>query len=719
MAANRKPGRGALRVRRSRDVHHEPLGAGDVDTIVETDDDVATEVSGTPYPGELPTALVHEPDEGADGRSPKYLKSLFWLLIAATFFEGYDGAILALVAPDIQDTFGVGESTFGVARGLIELGLFFAFFVARLGDRFGRRTLLLWSVFGYTVFTALSAVAWDLWSFTFFQSAARVFLGAEYAVAITMIVEEFPLTRRASALGRLLLGAAAGALVVGILLVAGIDQGPLEWRTLYLVGLAPLLILGWFRRRVKETRRFLQYQATRDSGGSVARLSFWEPWRPEFRGNLLLVGTVHLLRSLPLFASTSWFFFYGQREAGVDRTLLFIMFIGAYGLGIGGYAFCGFLMERVGRRPTAIVYGIGSIVFPFLLFQNREPGLVALFLVLGVFFGLGQAPLFGAMATELFPTYIRNAAAAWARNVFEIAGFIFGPLLAGTLGDHYSGALGSVGDTVSFLFLLGLPGLWLVWRYLPETRGKELEDITAEVHGVAVASDLTSTVPVGAVPPRAKSNGRAGTERWLLGVAVSITVVGLIIVGLGAAGDVVRRPEGAAERFLRGISDEDDELVEKYGSEELGAEVTNLAFEREDEDEDWFESSEVGRRFPIIEGSAMDPQEARIPFRVVRQDGDDTQVYGVLIVTEQASEDDPQPWRAIAFDPDAFVVVEKDGPDPILAKLVPSGGGPEPASTSATTWLYGVAGALLLTLLIEALLKATGGIRRQGGQPAS
>lgn len=697
--------------RRMRDQHRESVGAGNVDTLVETEEDVATEVSGTPLPGETPTALVHDPDEQ---RTDKYLKSLFWLLIAATFFEGYDGAILSLVAPDIQDTFGVGESTFGVARGLIELGLFFAFFVARLGDRFGRRKLLLWSVFGYTVFTTLSAVSWDLWSFTFFQSTSRVFLGAEYAVAITMIVEEFPLTRRAGALGRLLLGAAAGALIVALLLVAGIDSGPLEWRTLYLVGVLPLLVLGWFRRRVKETRRFVEYQQTIEAGGAVGHVSFWEPWRPEFRGSLLLVGTVHLLRSLPLFASTSWFFFYAQREAGVDRDLLFLMFIAAYGLGIGGYAFCGFLMERVGRRPTAVVYGIGSVVFPLALFQNREPGLVAVFLILGVFFGLGQAPLFGAMATELFPTYIRNAAAAWARNVFEIAGFIFGPLLAGTLGDHYSGAFGSVGDTVSFLFLLGIPGLWLVWRYLPETRGKELEDITVEVAGVA--SDLLLTDEDTAA--HARANGRRTQSRVLLGVAAGIAVFGLIIVGLGAAGDAVRRPEGAAERFLRGVSDEDDELIEKYGSHDLGAQLTTLAgWEREDDDEDWFEASEIGRRW---EGLGFLPEEhpeqVAIPFRIVRQDGQDTQVFGYVLVERQSSDDDPKPWRAVGFSFDEQPIVPKDAPDPPIAKLVPSGGGPEPTETSGSTWLYGIGGAIALALLIELLLKAAGGVRKQAGQ---
>src|SRR5207248_10317005 len=229
--------------------------------------------------------------------SPAYLRVLLWLLLAATFFEGYDGAILALVLPAIRDTFNVPESELGISRALIELGLGVAFFLARAGDRWGRRKLLLWSVLGYTLMTTLTAFSWDLWSFTLFQGISRVFLGAEYAVAVTMIVEEFPKERRARVLGIFLMCSAIGAVAVAFLLLGGVDQGPLKWRTLYLIGVIPLLFLAVFRRRLKETRRFEEHQRT--AGGS--KTPFFEPWRPEYRRTLVLVGLIHLFRSLPLF----------------------------------------------------------------------------------------------------------------------------------------------------------------------------------------------------------------------------------------------------------------------------------------------------------------------------------------------------------------------------------------------------------------------------------
>ena len=132
---------------------------------------------------------------------------------------------------------------------------------------------------------------------------------------------------------------------------------------------------------------------------------------------------------------------------------------------------------------------ISGIAFSMILFQVSDKGISFAALMLAVFFGLGVGPVMSAFATELFPTHIRGQAAAWVRNWFEIAGYVFGPALVGILGDHATGAIGNIGDTVTFLMIMQIPGIYLVWRYMPETKGKELEEI-AEGEGM---------VPAGAV----------------------------------------------------------------------------------------------------------------------------------------------------------------------------------------------------------------------------
>ena len=437
-----------------------------------------TVVAGLPGDFEPPEVTVAAPETARSGR---YLVLLLVLLVSAAFFEGYDESILALLLPNIQSTFHVSEAVLGLVRAPIELGLFVAFFVTRLSDRFGRRPLLLWSVVGYTVFTALTAVSWDIWSFAGFQFAARIFLGAEYAIGITMIVEEYPAHRRGRALGTLLTFNALGTIAVGILLGAKLQDGPLEWRAFYLVGLVPLVALAFFRRRLRETRRFLEERQLRAEGRATEDKPFLEAWKPEYRRNMALVGMIHLLRSIPLFGSTAWWAYFAERERGFSATRVAVYIIVAYGVGCVGYYVCGRLMERIGRKPTFVLYSLGGVGFAVLLFQTRSYTVSFFALGLAVFFGLGIGPVMGAFATELFPTEIRGQAAAWVRNGFEIGGYVFGPLLVGVLGDHATGAVGNIGDTVSLLMVMWIPAVVIVMRFMPETRGRELEDIAAVV----------------------------------------------------------------------------------------------------------------------------------------------------------------------------------------------------------------------------------------------
>ncbi|HYZ92830.1 MAG TPA: MFS transporter [Actinomycetota bacterium] len=627
-------------------------------------DDPLTEAAGTSGGEALGGSTGEElastrRGEPVEEHSPAYLRTLLLLLLAATFFEGYDGSILALVLPAIRDSFNVSESELGISRAIIELGLGAAFFLARAGDRWGRRRLLLWSVLGYTVMTALTAASRDLWSFTAFQSLSRVFLGAEYAVAVTMIVEEFPKDRRARTLGIFLMCSAIGAIAVVLLSLGGVDDTSLGWRGLYLVGVIPLLFLAFFRRRLKETRRFEQHADSVRKGGGSLHVSFWEPWGPHNRRTLVFVGLVHLFRSLPLFGATAWYFYYAQGEGGLSETTSELIFLAAYGCGTAGYWACGRLMDGVGRRPTAIAFGAMAGASAFALFQVQGMAIAGL-LVIAVFFGLGMAPVTGAISTELFPTYIRNQSAAWARNVFEIAGFILGPLLVGVLGDHYTGALGSIGDSVSLLVLLFFPATWLIYRHLPETKGRELEEIEAEL---------------GVDPTAVRRAARTTSRRApLIAISVIVAIGGLVVAGIVALGDVTRRPEGAAERFLQAVSSGDGDDVDRLGNERVARALfggTDVELSR----------IEVGRAAEIARLRV-------VPFRVELEESD--RVVAMSLTLERSRDG----WKVTDFAPRG----------PVAQLYVPSEGGPGPSGAPATAWVIAVIVVVALTGAAELVL---------------
>jgi putative MFS transporter len=324
------------------------------------------------------------------------------------------------------------------------------------------------------LFTALTALSWSFGSFMAFQFGAGIFIGSELSVTITIIVEEFPTARRGRALGTLLAFNAVGAVAVAIGLALGLQRCGLGWRTFYLVGLAPLALIAILRRRLQETARFRELRALRLCGRAPARVPLTAPWTPPHRRRLATVGTIHLLRGIPQSAATAWWVFYAERERGFSPTRISLFVIAAYGVGTLGYATCGRCMDRFGRRPTALAGFAAGSMCSIALFQTADPA-VSFFSLLGaVFFGLGMSPVMSAFTTELFPTDVRGQAAAWIRNVFDLAATMAGPLVVGILADRGGGPVGSIGDSITLLAPLWLPAAWLVWRHLPETRGLDL-----------------------------------------------------------------------------------------------------------------------------------------------------------------------------------------------------------------------------------------------------
>lgn len=468
-------------------------------------------------------------------RSRAYLHLLLALLLSAAFFDGYDAQVQALLLPQIQESFHASTAALGLAHVPIALGQLISFFLVRISDRKGRRPLLLWSVVGYTVFTALTALAPDLWSFVGLQSCAQVFIGAEFGVAATVVVEEFPPDRRARALGTLLTVGPMGGIVVGALLAGGLANGPLGWRSFYLVGLVPLAVVAVARRRMVETAPFeaLDPSGSLSPASSSGGTSMFAAWMLPWRGRLVLVGVVSFLQQLPASAAVAWWAFYAERERGYSTSLVALMVVAAYGVGTFGYYACGHLMQRYGRRPVALAYTVGSVTCGLALFGQGAVVPSFFFLLFAVFFGLGIGPALSAFATELFPTSLRAQSSSWVRNWFGVCGQAAGPAIVGVLGDRYSGAIGSIGGSVSLLLLISLPNLWLIWRYMPEAKGRDLDELS---------------------PESARRRGGSPSTLVLL-VSATALFLGVAGVSLFTFGTGRHRPGGVASDWLNAIGE--------------------------------------------------------------------------------------------------------------------------------------------------------------------
>jgi hypothetical protein len=182
-------------------------------------------------------------------------------------------------------------------------------------------------------------------------------------------------------------------------------------------------------------------------------------------------------------------------------------------------------------------------------------------------------------------------------------------------------------------------------------------------------------------------------RRAVIGIAAAALVTLLVVLGVREAGSVVRRPEGAAERFLTAASrrsEKDRAKVKNFGDPALAHVFTD--FPRKDTDDDFLTRIEVGR-------ASGRHGTVRVPYRVRRNDRRESKVVGVLVVAEQAGKE-PRRWRVVGLEPCCEGVA------------VPKRGS-APASVGVRVWLLALALGAVFTLGSEALLRALGATPRQ------
>ena len=411
----------------------------------------------------------------APQRDRRYRRKLLWLVSSATFFEGYDNFVLSFVLALVLVDLGGTEAQAGWIRAVVGLGAAAGFLLSAQADRIGRKHLLLITIVGYTVCAALTAISPNLAFLTGAQFLSQIFLASEWAVAITIVTEEFPAEERGRALGIVTSMNTLGGIAVGLLAFSfALLPFDVTWRAFYVLALLPLILIAVGRRSMLETER---YHAVRSHEGyhRLDHTSLLEPWKPAFRADVLAVGLVTFFRHAVVAAAAFWWAYYAQQEVGMSVSISGLYLAAAGALGAVGFLVAGRLMDRHGRKPVFLAYMVGTLVFGTWLFQIRDPLVMLPVLCLAIFFGLGSVAVTSAFATEPFPTYVRSRAAAWCRNAFEIPGGIVAPLVVGILGDHVSGPIGSIGDAMSLTTVaLLVPTIWIAWRWVPETRGANL-----------------------------------------------------------------------------------------------------------------------------------------------------------------------------------------------------------------------------------------------------
>ena len=141
-----------------------------------------------------------------------------------------------------------------------------------------------------------------------------------------------------------------------------------------------------------------------------------------------------------------------------------------------------FTVEKLGRKPLLICGSIGMAIGALgtaAAFGNNEILAVIFILIYTASFMFSWGPICWVLIAEIFPNTIRGAAVAIAVAFQWISNFIVSSTFVPMFNMHLT-----AGDDFGHWFTYGLYGIicvvaaWFVWKLVPETKGKTLEDMT-------------------------------------------------------------------------------------------------------------------------------------------------------------------------------------------------------------------------------------------------
>ena len=453
----------------------------------------------------------------ADRMTP-YLWFLFVLLSTATLFDGFDSGMLSFAAPESRRTLEIDRAEWGFVNSVVRLGVWASFLFLLFADRFGRRNLMMVTVVGFGLFSGLTAFVTDKYQFMLCQFLARLFLTAEYSLAVIIAGEEFPARYRGRAIAILTSLATVGVMLMakgvqpfvlldegdpgnwihdlGMHLVLviqsffGLEQDGEKWRALYVLAIFPLAFIVVLRLAMRETRRFSAVQEDRRTGADADPASPTAaamsqagglrdvlrqaavPWSPKYRRRTAIVtllwNSVHIVTG----PSVVYYVIFAREDLGLTpHTVGDIVFYGYFG-GTAGHFVAAWLIDRVGRKKTCAGFYVLAAVSIAMLYQHTTL-FGQYFWMISTVFSFGAAnTATHVYASELFPTEIRATGYAWTTNLTGRITEVLTPTAIGLLilllGISWSMTVVAIGPVL---------GAILVMRYAPETMGLTLEEI--------------------------------------------------------------------------------------------------------------------------------------------------------------------------------------------------------------------------------------------------
>lgn len=470
------------------------------------------------------TSTSQEPESGARAAHPDHLGHVIFITAAAAmggFLFGYDSSVINGAVEAIRSRYDIGSGTLAQVIAIALIGCAIGAATAgRIADRIGRiRCMQIASVL-FTISAVGSALPFALWDLAMWRIIGGFAIGMASVIGPAYIAEVSPPAYRGK-LGSfqqaaIVIGIAISQLVnYGILQLADGDQrgkiGGLEaWQWMLGVMVVPAVLYGLLSLAIPESPRFLISIGKKDRARTI--LAEVEGKGTDLDARVAEIETAmhrehkstfkDLLGSRFGFLPIVWIgiglsvfqqlvginvaFYYSAtlwQSVGIDPTASFFYSFTTSIINIIGTVVAMVLVDRVGRKPLALVGSTGMAIalafeawaFSADLVDGKLPspqGAVALVAAHAfvLFFALSWGVIVWVFLGEMFPNRIRAAALGVAASAQWIANWAITASFPSLSDWNLSGTyiIYACFATLSIPFVL---------MFVKETKGKALEEM--------------------------------------------------------------------------------------------------------------------------------------------------------------------------------------------------------------------------------------------------
>jgi putative MFS transporter len=423
-------------------------------------------------------------------------------------FDAMDGAVLAFILPAVTKEWSLSSGAAGILASSLLIGyLFGALAAGILGDRIGRRGVMLNFLAVYSVASVVAAIAPNFAVLFIARVVAGIGTGAESAITAPYLSEFVPSRVRGRYIGSLTGFFAFGYVFASLLGYFMVSDVPNGWRWVQVISAAPIVMLLWWRRLLPESPRFLHAHGRTEEAEKVlcsieeqVTTQTGRPLPPVRQSDA--VDDVHVssgrvadnlrallstgLRRTTITAWVYWFVaiftYYGfftwipslLVNQGFDISKSFLFSIVIYLAQIPGYYSAAFVSEWWERKWTIAIYLAGGALGALGLALAGSSAEILVWGIVLSFFMNGNAALEYSYTSEIYPTIIRTTGLGVASAIGRIGG-ITAPII---IGFSYSNV--GFGGVFTMLLILLLVGAAVVAVFGQRTTGRSLESIGQE-----------------------------------------------------------------------------------------------------------------------------------------------------------------------------------------------------------------------------------------------